>query len=135
VYEPPAHLFWLLFGIGLTIAITLTYHDLRKQKEIVIDGETSRKIQDTLSTQIKEELEPLKASIKLQVQEGNIESVSAQDKRFITSLTLGMTLRHGHLDLKGLLADRASGIALNKLMSRECSKCGLPRNRKEIQQR
>jgi len=39
-----------------------------------------------------------------------------------------MYIHHGHLDLNGMLADRASGTPLNKLMSLKCSRRQQPRN-------
>jgi hypothetical protein len=61
-------------------------------------------------------------------QKGSVETVSDADKRFIVSLCRDMVLQHGHIDPNGLLADRASGIPLNELMSRKCSQCETARN-------
>lgn len=63
------------------------------------------------------------------VQDGSIESVTAGDVSFIVSrLGIPMSWDHGHGDIEGLIADRASGIPLNELMQRACSRCGVPRN-------
>ena len=68
------------------------------------------------------------ASIK--PQEGSLDTVTSQDRRLIMSMAMDMLLKHGHMDLTGLLADGASGIHLNELMARNCSECGIPRNRR-----
>jgi len=62
--------------------------------------------------------------------QGTIDSVTSQDRIFIIMLTKNMAFQHGHLDFEGLFADRASGVPLNDLMLRNCSKCGKPRNKK-----
>ena len=35
MYQPPPFLFWLLLSLGLGMAIALTYHDLRMQKDTI----------------------------------------------------------------------------------------------------
>ncbi len=61
---------------------------------------------------------------------GSLDTVTQQDRALIMSWAMQMIYEHGHMDVEGLLADRASGIPLNKLMLRNCSKCGKPRNQK-----
>ena len=39
-----------------------------------------------------------------------------------------MSIEHGHTDWAGLMADRASGIPLNKLKFEKCHVCKSPRN-------
>jgi hypothetical protein len=61
-----------------------------------------------------------------------IENLSSKDISFVIMLSKEMEFRysHGHSDSTGLLADRASGIALNELIKRECTICGKPRNQR-----
>ena len=61
---------------------------------------------------------------------GSLDAVSSQDKRLITAMAIDMAISHGHLDLEGLLADRASSIPLNELKQRPCSVCGVARDTK-----
>lgn len=85
-----------------------------------------REIQDKIYEQIKKDFAGIKNPTKLQ--DGSLESVSQQDRLLISSFVIEMTTQHGHTDWQGLFADRASGIALNKLMFENCHKCGKPRN-------
>jgi len=62
--------------------------------------------------------------------EGTIESVTSEDREHIFRLLGDMIIIHGHGDLTGLMADRASTVPLNELMLRNCSRCGEPRNKK-----
>jgi hypothetical protein len=66
----------------------------------------------------------------LKPKEGTIESVTSEDREHIIYLIRDMKIIHKHSDLTGLIADRASGIPLNELMQRNCSRCGQPRNKK-----
>jgi hypothetical protein len=66
----------------------------------------------------------------IEPQGGSLDTVTAQDRTLIRSIAVGMILKHGHTDLWGLLADRATGVPLNELMTRNCSECGIPRNQK-----
>jgi hypothetical protein len=68
--------------------------------------------------------------VSIKPQKGSLDTVTSQDRMLITSMAMDMILKHGHMDLTGLLADRASGIPLNELMTRNCSDCGIARNRK-----
>lgn len=47
-------------------------------------------------------------------QEGSLDTVTIQDRLLIESMASSMLLTHGHMDRLGLLADRASGVPLNK---------------------
>jgi hypothetical protein len=67
-------------------------------------------------------------SSNIESQQGSMDTVSSEDRRFIVSLCMDMIIQHGHMDLNGLLADRASGTSLNQLMAKECSVCGIVRN-------
>ena len=59
-----------------------------------------------------------------------LDSVTAQDKKFIETMGIRMMGTHGHEDLLGMMSDRANGVPINDLMSKVCSKCGIPRNRR-----
>jgi hypothetical protein len=86
-----------------------------------------RDIRDKVYEQVKKDIEVLKPIEPLK---GSLDSISSADRWFIVSLSIEMGLRHVHGgDLQGLLADRASGIPLNELMARNCSVCGVPRNK------
>jgi hypothetical protein len=90
--------------------------------------EIKKEITEKVYQQMRKDIEVLKASEPLK---GSLDSVSLADKYFIISLSIGMSINHVHGgDLQGLLADRASGVPLNELMTRECSICGIPRNKK-----
>ena len=110
----------LPIGFGLmflcfSIAQYLAYRDLQNQKKEPLPS-------DSIIKEVRKVIEP---------QDGSFDSVTSQDRRFILSqLAMPMVWQHGHMDIGGLLADRASGIALNKLMVRNCSQCGIPRNKK-----
>ena len=109
----------LPIGLGLmflcfSIAQYLAYRDLYNQKK---EAQSSNPI--------------IKEVRVIEPQEGSFDSVTTQDRQFIISqLAVPMIWQHGHMDIEGLLADRASGIALNKLLVRNCSQCGTPRNKK-----
>ena len=62
--------------------------------------------------------------------EGSVERVSEKDRILIKRMASLMDTNHGHKDVVGLLADRASGIPLNELMERKCSVCGKLRKKK-----
>jgi hypothetical protein len=59
-----------------------------------------------------------------------LREVTPQDKKAIELMDIRMTGTHGHMDLTGLLSDRASGIPLNDLIEKPCSKCGVQRNKR-----
>ena len=59
---------------------------------------------------------------------GSLDNVTSDDRLFILRLAMHMSWVHGCFDFDGLLADRASGIELNALMTRNCSICKTPRN-------
>ena len=65
------------------------------------------------------------------LQDGSIESVTIGDMGFVVSqLGIPMSWNHGHRDIEGMIADRASGIPLNELTGRPCSHCGVARNQR-----
>lgn len=60
--------------------------------------------------------------------QGTAESITPKDMALLRLMTIKMARQHGHIDFEGLVADRASGVALNELITRNCSVCGKPRN-------
>lgn len=78
--------------------------------------------------QIKKDLGTMKA---IEPQEGSLDNVTSQDRALIMSMAMDMLLRHGHMDIQGMLADRASGVPLNELMSKNCSTCETPTPRNQ----
>jgi len=65
---------------------------------------------------------------------GRLEDISQGDALWIVARSIEMQTFHGHDDLLELLADRASGIPLNELMTKPCSRCGISRNKKRGKQ-
>jgi hypothetical protein len=61
---------------------------------------------------------------------GRMDDISSGDTDLILLMDIEMGWKHGHGDITGLFADRASGVALNELVARNCSQCGIPRNKK-----
>jgi len=61
---------------------------------------------------------------------GKLEDVSPVESEFILAKSIELDAVHGHNDLLGLFADRASGVPLNELSTRPCSQCGIPRNQR-----
>ena len=61
---------------------------------------------------------------------GGLENISPEDANLILAMSIELDSVHGHNDLTGLFADRASGIPLNELTTRPCSRCGVPRNQR-----
>lgn len=61
---------------------------------------------------------------------GRLENISEGDAYLIIAMGIELGSKHGWNDLTGLLADRASGVPLNKLKTNPCSQCGIPRNKK-----
>jgi hypothetical protein len=61
---------------------------------------------------------------------GRLDDVSQADSEFILAKSIELEAIHGHNDLLGLFADRASGVPLNELSTRPCTHCGIPRNQK-----
>jgi len=59
-----------------------------------------------------------------------IDSVSQKEKDLIAHIGFRMMDTHGHLDLAGMLSDRANGRELNDLMFKPCHVCGVIRNQR-----
>lgn len=88
------------------------------------DNNLEKRISAKLSEKVREIQETMKPK------DGTLESVTPKDWDIIKRWSMEMIHNHGHDDNKGLLADRASGVDLNELMSKNCSRCGKPRNKK-----
>lgn len=59
-----------------------------------------------------------------------IGKVTSQDKELIQTMNIRMMATHGHMDLTGLMSDRANGVDIDELMSKPCSLCGVSRNKR-----
>jgi len=59
-----------------------------------------------------------------------LDSVSQKEKELIGHMGMRMMGTHGHLDLTGMLSDRANGMELNELMFKPCHICGVIRNQR-----
>ena len=104
MYEAPSWLVWVLVSIGILIAVTLTYHDLRKD------------------------------NLKLQTEPKTVIQPQPRKKFDIAvwqKLRKQMENKHGHIDDWGLENDIKDGVDLNIIMNRNCTKCGKPRNQWE----
>ena len=75
-------------------------------------------------------IKPIRQNPLPKIAYDKIQNVTPEDKKVINSMMARMFSVHGHLDGDGLMSDRGSGIALNDLMEKPCSKCGVPRNRR-----
>lgn len=64
---------------------------------------------------------------------GRLENISPLEADWIIAKSLEMTWRHGHEDFFQLLAEIADNAPLSELMTKPCSRCGIPRNRKSKQ--
>lgn len=115
----PTSISWAIFWIALGLAVVLTYHDIRKQYSVLVNNIP---VLDTEA--ISKEIEKIVKDTK--PQEGSLDTVTDQDKLLIAQMAHRMIRSHGHADLVGLLADRASGVPLNKLMTKDCHECKTP---------
>lgn len=107
--------FMVLVLIGF-LAVYFSIEEIRKE------------IEEKVYQQVKKDIEGVKTGEAIK---GSLDSVSLSDRYLIIALSISMGINHKHGgDLVGLLADRASGVPLNELMTRECSVCGIPRNKK-----
>jgi hypothetical protein len=91
---------------------------------VLTDKSYKNEIQENVSSEVAKQINDIN---KLS---GTLESVSPEDRNFIYHYNMEMRFQHGHSDPYGLAADRASGVPLNELMSKNCSRCGEPRNKK-----
>ena len=105
---------WPIIAILVLATFTLVDMGIRKKAK---DNDEQRR-------------EQTEQKLAIEIQQGSLDTVSSQDRKFITAISWGMVMKHGHFDVNGLLADRASGIPLNELMSRNCSLCHCPRDKK-----
>lgn len=88
-----------------------------------------REIEQKVYEQVRKDIEVLNLKGN-DVFKGRIDDVSSGDANLIVLMDIEMGWNHGHGDLTGLFADRASGFPLNELMARNCNQCGMPRNKK-----
>jgi len=110
---------WVIIIISSVVGLIMIGYGIRKKDD-------KGKLIETQQLSVEPPTEPV-----VQLQEGSIDTVTLQDRRFIRlELSVPMQWRHGHMDTEGLLADRASGVPLNELLARNCSRCGVPRNKK-----
>jgi hypothetical protein len=130
--------FYLLEGINVVVGIVAAIKGLGSNWILITyavfmvglivffatDKTYWEKVYDKVLTKVKDDLS------KIKQQKGTVESISLEDREFIYHLHSDMELRHGHSDIFGLTADRASGVLLNNLIVRECTRCGMPRNEK-----
>ena len=59
-----------------------------------------------------------------------LDKVSQNEKDLISHIGFRMMDTHGHLDLTGMLSDRANGMDMNELMFKPCHICGVIRNQR-----
>ena len=109
---------WPLVGVLAVVAFICLDIAIRRKEYERISGVGYRETTESAETR----------TVTPEPQEGSLDTVTGEDRRFIVSLCLEMAIQHGHIDFNGLLADRASGVPLNQLMSKECSVCGIARN-------
>ena len=107
MFEPPEWLFWVLLSVGLLVAISLAYHEVRMQS--VRFDESSK---GTLLTLTKPKGRYLSSSHRITLWE----------------IEQQMELVHRHSDHDGLEADIRDGVLVGDLMKRNCTRCGKPRN-------
>ena len=110
-YVVPQFITWLLLGLGIIIATILTYHDLRMQK---LKLETKYEILE--KTQSNLPRRPRKNMVNVLPVLFDLQSL--------------MEKQHGHYDDTGLLQDLEDGIDTNIILTRNCLKCGKPRNQR-----
>ena len=108
----PPLLGWSVVGVCVIAGIVLIIHGKQERN--------AKQKQELGSQEI----------VSIKPQEGSLDTVTAQDRLLIEAMAMDMIITHGHMDMLGLLADRASGIPLNELMTRNCSECGIPRNQR-----
>ena len=115
---------WVVIVVSNAIGFFLVGRSLGKPETSDVD---KAELHNSLLSELRREGKSVETVARLK---GSLDDVPAQDKLLIQAMAIDMTIAHGHLDLDGLLADRASGIPLNELKQRPCSVCGIPRDRK-----
>lgn len=97
---------------------------------LYINSEKVKKeIGQNVYEQVRKDIEVLGMKGK-ETLKGRMDDISPGDADLIVLMDIEMGWKHGHDDVTGLFADRASGVPLNELMGRNCSQCGMPRNKK-----
>lgn len=102
---------WLLVCLGFAIAITLTYHEQLREKE---------RAKSELSARISSATIPILTKPKKYLRTNHSIALSQIAER--------MEEIHGHSDFDGLRADAKDGVLISDLLSRNCTRCGKPRN-------
>lgn len=122
---------WII--IALIIAIIGTVEGAYRYSKH-IQSISSNLNQTNIQELVRVELEKMAEDNKKNtVVEGSLENVTLADKSWIMSWSITeMNFKHGHNDILGMLADRASGVPLNELPNRPCKVCadGTLRNQK-----
>jgi len=106
--------YWL-FGIYIIFALGMLLLFLSDKK-------FGKKLYDEIYPKMKGDI--------ARQQKGTIASITEKDRNFIHDLGNLMFKLHGHEDYHAILAEKASGVQLNELMYKNCSKCLFPRNQK-----
>jgi hypothetical protein len=113
---------WVVIVASNAVGFFLIGRSLSKSETVDREG-----LRDSILSELRREGKSVKTITRLK---GSLDDVPSQDKLLIQAMAMDMAIVHGHLDLDGLLADRASGIPLNELKRQPCSVCGVPRDRK-----
>ena len=125
----------LFFATGISIIVGFWHENKILKANTAIPTSNTVVISDSVAT-----YEQIKKTVIADIQSGNIkikgvmpyrlEDLSKKDVAFIKVLSEQMEaeIGHGHGDILGLLADRASGVPINELINSNCSICKKPRN-------
>jgi len=98
-----------LFILGWIIAIILTYHELRVQN---------------ISLGMKIKSAPIVTPVLAKPK----KYLRADHSMALREVADSMETIHGHSDFDGLKADAKDGVLVSDLLSRNCTRCGKPRN-------
>lgn len=114
-----------LYVLGFVVGIGLIVYGLIKadSKEKSLATEVTALSNVVTKESLTKALEGMK-------RRGKLENISPLEKDWILAKSLEMTWVHGHEDFFQLLAEIADDIPLSELMTRPCSRCGVPRNQK-----
>jgi len=129
---------WGLLSVGLGLGIVLTFISpqvgipvgvvITLLGVILVIRAYHGKVREKFEINTEVDKENLIATLKGLKNTGRLEDVSPADVDLILLMSIELAGKHGHNDLTGLLADRASGVPLNELKIKPCSQCGIPRN-------
>jgi hypothetical protein len=115
----PWYILGFVVGIGLIVYGLIKATNKEKSLAVEVPALGNVVTRESLS----KALEGMKRRRKL-------ENISPLEKEWILAKSLEMTWAHGHEDFFQLLAEIADDIPLSELMTRSCSRCGVPRNQK-----